>query len=61
MKTKDDFLREAIQAKLNGDDACGVGDPYPFDVECRAKLDAYLALGGTLDEANAALRAARRP
>ena len=59
VKTKDEFLREAIAAKLAGDNACGVGDPYPHDVESRAKLDAYLALGGTLEEANAALAKAR--
>ena len=53
-KTKDEFLREAIAARLLGDAACGVGDPYPFDVESHAKLEAFYALGGTEEEAQAA-------
>lgn len=58
-KTKEDFLREAIAARVAGDAACGVGDPYPHDVESKAKLEAYLSLGGTMEEANEAWRAAR--
>ncbi len=56
--TSEDFLREAIAARLAGNAACGVGDPYPHDVEFRAKLSAYYALGGTEEHANAEWRLA---
>lgn len=52
------FLEEAIVARKHGNDACGVGDPYPFDVESRSKLEAFYALGGTEEEARAAWKRA---
>lgn len=45
------FLQEAIAARLAGNAACGVDDPYPHDVEFKAKLSAYYALGGSEDHA----------
>jgi hypothetical protein len=56
MKTKQEFLDEAIQAKLAGNAACGCGDPYPHDVKAKVCLDAFIALGGSEDEANSAWR-----
>src|ERR1035437_6324642 len=53
-KTKQDFLDEAIQAKLYGNAACGCGDPYPHDVKARTCFEAFYALGGTNAEALAA-------
>lgn len=52
-KTREDFLRESIEQKLAGNAACGVGDPYPHDVACRVAYEAYIALGGTPEEARA--------
>lgn len=57
-KTKDDFLREAIQFKLAANAACGCGDPYPMDVKAQSCFEAYLALGGTEDEIGAEWRKA---
>lgn len=54
MTSKEDFLAESIEQRLLGNAACGVGDPYPHDVASRAAYLAYIALGGTEEEAQAA-------
>lgn len=58
--TKEGFIQEACEAKRHANAACGIGDPYPFDVKAAAYIEAARALGATDDEINAAWRASAR-
>lgn len=55
---RENMLAASIKARLLGNSVLGLDDPYPFDVESRAKYEAYLALGGTEAEAQAEWRRA---